>query len=194
MIASYNKGIASFQTLTFNVRLSFTPQQEVRTCAVGTPNTHTYTHTHTHTYTHTLLPRSTDLSSLLHLSARGHTLGGHLLHTLFQPTSTTDTSTANFNKPTFITINLQYFHVKKEFISHQQLHTHCHCQTGNYPSTSHAHIHSHLHSVLRLSSASDSWPSNYFLTSTSGPVRPSTFYTTLVWDSLTLTISPTNTI
>ena len=60
--------------------------------------------------------------------------------------------------------------------------------------TPNAHAHSHLHSTLRLSSASDSWSYNHFLTSTSGPVRSSTLYTTLVLDSPTLTISPTNSI
>ena len=63
--------------------------------------------------------------------------------------------------------------------------------------TPNAHTHSHRHSVLRLCSSSNSWSANHFLTTTSGPVRwlrSSTLYTTLVWDSLTLTISSTNTI
>ena len=71
--------------------------------------------------------------------------------------------------------------------------------------TTHTHTHSSLHplhtptltcnlSAFKLSSASDSWSSNHFLMSTSGSVWLSTLYTTLVWDSLTLTTSHTNTI
>ena len=50
--------------------------------------------------------------------------------------------------------------------------------------TPNAHTHSHLHPALRLSSTSNSWSYNNFLTSTSGPVQSSTLYTTLVCNSL----------
>ena len=62
-----------------------------------------------------------------------------------------------------------------------KLHTYTHTLTCNL-------------SAFKLSSASGSWSSNHFLMSTSGPVWSSTLYTTLVWDSLTLTTSLTNTI
>ena len=51
--------------------------------------------------------------------------------------------------------------------------------------TPNAHTHSHLHSALSLSSTSNSWSYNNFLTSMhSGSVQSSTLYTALVCNSL----------
>ena len=81
-------------------------------------HTHTYTHKHActhartharmHTHTHSSLHCPTDLSSLIHLSARGYSLGGHeappshLFHLLqHRPPPLHASSIVPFNKPTY---------------------------------------------------------------------------------------------